>query len=146
MQEFISMSQFACRHTLEEYKLLVNNVVTMSFKRDLNKTVMEIQSACFNSDADLNKLNSLDGLKATLDYVNEELSTHDTTLLESLDRRIRDVEEDIASIEKDRETSLLEKGQLNKEIQTIIDEKMASEKQNIKTIIRYIKINRKNRQ
>ena len=59
MQEFISMSQFACRHTLEEYKLLVNNVVTMSFKRDLNKIVMEIQSACFNSDADLNKLNSL---------------------------------------------------------------------------------------
>ena len=53
------MSQFACRHTLEEYKLLVNNVVTMSFKRDLNKVVMEVQSACFNSDSDLNKLNSL---------------------------------------------------------------------------------------
>ena len=59
MQEFISMSQFACRHTLEEYKLLVNNVVTMSFKRDLNKVVLEVQSACFNSDSDLNKLNSL---------------------------------------------------------------------------------------
>lgn len=59
MQDFINMSQYACRHTLEEYKLLVNNVVTMSFKRDLNKAVIEIQSACFNSEADLNKLNSL---------------------------------------------------------------------------------------
>ena len=31
----------------------------MSFKRDLNKVVLEVQSACFNSDSDLNKLNSL---------------------------------------------------------------------------------------
>lgn len=59
MQDFINMSQYAARHTLEEYKLLVNNVVTMSFKRDLNKVIMEVQSACFNSEADLNKLNSL---------------------------------------------------------------------------------------
>lgn len=59
MQEFINMSQYACRHTIEEYKLLVNNVITMSFKRDLNKVVMEIQSYCFNTDVDLNKLNNL---------------------------------------------------------------------------------------
>lgn len=59
MQEFIKMSQYACRHTLEEYKLLVSNVVTMAFKRDLNKVAVEIQSSCFNSDVDLNKLNSL---------------------------------------------------------------------------------------
>lgn len=59
MQDFINMSQYACRHTLNEYKLLVKNVVIMSFKRDLNKVVIEIQSACFNGDADLNKLNSL---------------------------------------------------------------------------------------
>lgn len=59
MQDFINMSQYACRHTLAEYKLLVNNVVTMSFKRDLNKVLMEVQAACFNNEADLNKLNSL---------------------------------------------------------------------------------------
>lgn len=59
MQEFISMSQYACRHTIEEYKLLVNNVVTMSFKRDLNKIAVEIQSSCFNESADLNKLNAI---------------------------------------------------------------------------------------
>lgn len=59
IQEFINLSQYACRHTLEEYKLLVNNVVTMSFKRDLNKIALEIQSACFKSEVDLNKLNSI---------------------------------------------------------------------------------------
>lgn len=59
MQDFINMSQYACRHTLEEYKLLVNNVVTMSFKRDLNRILMEVQAACFNNEADLNKLNAL---------------------------------------------------------------------------------------
>src|SRR5574344_1751881 len=48
MQEFINMSQYACRHTLEEYKLLVNNIVTMSFKRDLSKLALEIQSNCFS--------------------------------------------------------------------------------------------------
>ena len=59
MQEFIAMSQYACRHSLEEYKLLVNNVVTMSFKRDLNKIAAEIQSMCFNNESDLNQLNTL---------------------------------------------------------------------------------------
>lgn len=59
MQEFINMSQYACRNTLEEYKLLVNNVVTMSFKRDLNKIANEIQSSCFDSQIDLSKLNSI---------------------------------------------------------------------------------------
>lgn len=59
MQEFIKMSQYACRHTLEEYKLLVNNIVTMAFKRDLNKIALEIQSSCFNTDVDLNKLNGI---------------------------------------------------------------------------------------
>lgn len=59
MQEFISMSQYACRHSIEEYKLLVNNVVTMSFKRDLNKISVEIQSKCFNSETNLGELNSI---------------------------------------------------------------------------------------
>lgn len=59
MQKFISACQYACRNTLEEYKLLVNNVVTMSFKRSLNRAVTEIQSFCFNSECDLAKLNAL---------------------------------------------------------------------------------------
>lgn len=59
MHEFIEMSRYACRHSLEEYKLLVGNVVTMAFKRDLLKVSTEVQDSCFNSNADLAKLNTL---------------------------------------------------------------------------------------
>lgn len=58
MQEFINMSQYAARHSIEEYKLLVNTVVTMAFKRDLNRIATQIQSQCFNSEMDLVRLNS----------------------------------------------------------------------------------------
>lgn len=58
MQEFINMSQYAARHSLEEYKLLVNTIVTMAFKRDLNRVAVQIQSQCFDDNMDLSKLNS----------------------------------------------------------------------------------------
>lgn len=59
IQKFIDMSQYAVRHTIEEYKLLVNTVVTLAFKRDLYNVADEIEAACFNSEYDLNQLNSL---------------------------------------------------------------------------------------
>lgn len=65
MQEFINMAQFAARHTLSEYKLLVNNVVETSFKRELAKIAVEIQSDCFNSDMGLAKLNQVVNNKLT---------------------------------------------------------------------------------
>lgn len=93
MQEFINMSQYACRHTLEEYKLLVNNVVTMSFKRDLNKVVLEIQSACFNSDADLNKINSL--VNTRINKLTEQYITSNE--IELFGSRIDDLWKEICS-------------------------------------------------
>ena len=57
IQEFINMAQYAARHSLEEYKLLVNTVVTCAFKRDMYKNAAEIQSQCFNPDITLNDLN-----------------------------------------------------------------------------------------
>lgn len=59
IQSFIQMSQYAARHTLEEYKLLVNSVVENSFKRELAKVAGEIQADCFNSDMNLSKLNQI---------------------------------------------------------------------------------------
>lgn len=59
LQEFISMAQYAARHTLEEYKLLVNSIVEKSFKRELAKLAGEIQSDCYNSDMGLSKLNQI---------------------------------------------------------------------------------------
>ena len=65
MQEFINMAQYAARHTLEEYKLLVNNVVETSFKRELAKVASEIQADCYNSDMGLSKLNQVVNDKLT---------------------------------------------------------------------------------
>lgn len=65
MQQFINMAQYAARHTLEEYKLLVNNVVETSFKRELAKITTEIQADCFNSDMNLSKLNQVVNHKLT---------------------------------------------------------------------------------
>lgn len=59
INEFITMAQYAARHTLEEYKLLVNSVVTCSFKRNLAKIASEIQTDCYNSDMDLSKMNEV---------------------------------------------------------------------------------------
>ena len=65
LQEFINMAQYAARHTLEEYKLLVNNVVETSFKRELAKVASEIQADCYNSDMGLSKLNQVVNNKLT---------------------------------------------------------------------------------
>ena len=59
IQEFISMAQYAARHTLEEYNLLAKTVVECSFKRELAKIASEIQADCFNSDMNLAKMNSV---------------------------------------------------------------------------------------
>lgn len=58
MQSFIDNSQYMARHTIEEYKLLVNNVVTLAFKRELYRETEMIGALCFDPNYDLNKLNS----------------------------------------------------------------------------------------
>ena len=65
LQEYINMAQYAARHTLEEYKLLVNIVVEKSFKRDLIKATTEIQRECHNEEIDLSKLNQISNDKMT---------------------------------------------------------------------------------
>lgn len=65
LEEFISDCQYAARGTLEEYKLLVHNVVSMAFKRDLVRTTTEIQNSCFDEKTDLSKLNSMVNNKIT---------------------------------------------------------------------------------
>ena len=59
IEEFVELSQYAARDTLEEYKMLVNNVITMAFKRELNKSAIEIQRCCFNEDFSVDQLNTL---------------------------------------------------------------------------------------
>lgn len=72
IREFVEMSQYAARHSVEEYRLLVDNVITMAFKRDLFKYATNLQSACFNPNNELKQLNDIvnDGTeKITSKYI-----------------------------------------------------------------------------
>lgn len=58
VQEFMELYKETARHTLEEYKMLADNVVTLAFKRDLVKTLNQLTATCFSPEYDLEKLNN----------------------------------------------------------------------------------------
>ena len=57
IQEYIDLCSETARHTLEEYKLLAQSVVTLSYKRDLVKSMSEVESFCRNKAITLSELN-----------------------------------------------------------------------------------------
>ena len=65
LSEFLETSKHAARNSLEEYKLLVDTVVSLSFKRDLYAFSQQIGKTCEDKDMDLAKLN---------DFVNSGLT------------------------------------------------------------------------
>ena len=72
------------------------------------------------------------GLENTIKYVEDQLKEHDTTLIESLDKRLKDVEQDIKDLNENKEQSLIEKGNLEKEIENLKKEKIVQEENSIK--------------
>ncbi len=72
------------------------------------------------------------GLENTIKYVDDQLKEHDTTLIESLDKRLKDVEQDIKDLNENKEQSLIEKGNLEKEIENLKKEKIVQEENSIK--------------
>lgn len=57
IQEYIDLCSETARHTLEEYKLLAQSVVTLSYKRDLVKSMNEVENFCKDKSITLTKLN-----------------------------------------------------------------------------------------
>ena len=57
IQEYIDLCGETARHTLEEYKLLAQRVVTLSYKRDLVKGMNEIGNFCHDKTITLTDLN-----------------------------------------------------------------------------------------
>lgn len=58
VQEFVELYKETARSTIEEYKMLANNIVTLAFKRDLYKTLNTMETECFNPQTDLEQLNN----------------------------------------------------------------------------------------
>lgn len=52
LQEMIEMSDVLCRNTVEEYKMLVKNVLDAAFRRDVFKKLQECQILCFDKNVD----------------------------------------------------------------------------------------------
>ena len=65
ISDYVEASKLAARPTLEEYKLMVDKVVSLSFKRDLAVFSERVEKACHDKEMDLTKLN---------DYVNGGLT------------------------------------------------------------------------
>lgn len=56
VQEFVELYKETARSSLEEYKMLCDNIVALAFKRDLVKVAHKIENACYK------KTNSLESL------------------------------------------------------------------------------------
>lgn len=57
VQEYIELYKETARHTIEEYKMLADNIVTLAFKRDFVKTLNQLMVQCYKPDVDLDELN-----------------------------------------------------------------------------------------
>lgn len=57
-QELVELFKSTARHSLEEYQMLADNIVTLSFKRDLIYTLQEVEAECFKKTVSLDSLSS----------------------------------------------------------------------------------------
>ena len=58
VQEFMELYKGTARHTVEEYKMLAENLVTLAFKRDLIKVFNQLSNNCYRKDYALDKLSN----------------------------------------------------------------------------------------
>ncbi len=93
VQEFVELYKGAARNTLEEYKMLAENIVTLAFKRDLIKTLNQISANCYKPDFTLEKLSS--SVYSGLDELTQKYIV--TTEIHTLGNDIEDIWNDIIS-------------------------------------------------
>lgn len=113
---------------------LQNNLANLGSFRSLSSLITEANNLeILNSNEisiileDILKTSGLEGLQKTLDYIKEELSERDTTLISSIDKRLKDVEADIEDLKQGNETLILEKGNLANEIENLKKDKIKTE-------------------
>ncbi|MCI7602178.1 MAG: SbcC/MukB-like Walker B domain-containing protein [Candidatus Onthovivens sp.] len=113
---------------------LQNNLANLGSFRSLSSLITEANNLeILNSNEisiileDILKTSGLEGLQKTLDYIKEELSERDTTLISSIDKRLKDVEVDIEDLKQGNETLILEKGNLTNEIENLKKDKIKTE-------------------
>ena len=93
VQEFIELYKETARHTIEEYKMLADNIITLAFKRDLVKTLNQLSSDCFLKDYELDKLSNV--VYGELDKLTQKYVT--TSDVGTLGQSIDDIWDEIVS-------------------------------------------------
>lgn len=73
LQELIEMSEILARHTIEEYKLLVNNVFDAARRRETYEKLRECEAKCFDRNLD----NFQQSIYSSIDNVMTEFSFAD---------------------------------------------------------------------
>lgn len=74
LQELVEMSDILARSTVEEYKLLVNNVMDAAFRRDTFQRLRECQALCYDrSETDIEQkiYNTIDDVMTEFSTTNE---------------------------------------------------------------------------
>ena len=68
IQEFLELSRYVARDTIEEYKLLVNQVVSLAYKRDMYNKAIDLQQLCVSDKSEVEEISE------KLNSISEELS------------------------------------------------------------------------
>lgn len=70
ISKYINMAKHAARDSFEEYKLMVNNIITLGYKREILKFSSGIQSNCLNPDNSLDDINNY--VSSNFDEINKK--------------------------------------------------------------------------
>lgn len=104
LDDYINLSKDIKRDTVEEYKVLVNRVLALAFKRELHKQLKKFDNICLDAEQDdINKLSS--DIYNTLDKLNKQYILNDDIV--SLGDQIDELWEEILQDSKN-ETSVLQ--------------------------------------
>jgi replicative DNA helicase len=75
LEDYINLSRNVKRDSIEEYKVLVNRVLALAFKRELRKQLRKFDSVCLDVDDDISKLSG--DIYDTLNKLNEQYVLND---------------------------------------------------------------------
>lgn len=94
LDNYITLSKAVARHTVEEYKILVNRILALAFKRELHKQLKNFDDICLDINQD--DINELSGnIYSTINKLNEQYVLNDDVKLigEVIDDIWKEIEE-----------------------------------------------------
>ena len=93
IHEMSTMYAELARNSIEEYRMLADNIVTLAFKRELLKTLNKLRIDCGRKDIDLENLNNL--VYSELDGLTQRFMSYDE--IQTLGDNIDSIWDDICS-------------------------------------------------